>query len=63
MTTPDNTGGEVSVDLSAAAELKVVWVEPTNGKITSRETTKDGDKRILKTPVSGGAIHLLQEQW
>ncbi|MBI5385717.1 MAG: serine hydrolase [Verrucomicrobia bacterium] len=50
-------GGEVSVDLSAAAgQFRVEWIHPVKGTLTRAETLAGGAKRTLKAPFAGQAV-------
>jgi hypothetical protein len=50
-------GGEVTVDLSAAAgELAVEWMAPTEGTLTPGDPVSGGAKRTLRAPFGGDAV-------
>jgi hypothetical protein len=53
-------GGEVTVDLSAAAgELEVEWMHPVGGSPTPGVETPGGAKRTFQAPFAGdAALHL-----
>ncbi|MBI5768531.1 MAG: hypothetical protein HZA93_12095 [Verrucomicrobia bacterium] len=51
------TGGEVSVDLSAAAgSLQVEWLDPRQGNVTAGEDVSGGARRSFKSPFAGDAV-------
>jgi hypothetical protein len=50
-------GGEVTVDLSAAAaEIQVEWIHPDEGKVTPGQAAKSGANQALRSPFLGGAV-------
>ena len=56
-------GGEVTVDLTAAAgALEVEWMHSVEGTITPGKPSSGGDKRAFKAPFSGGAVLYLWRQ-
>lgn len=57
-------GGEVTVDLTAAAgKLSVEWMQPDEGTITAGEAVEGGAKRVLRTPFPGdAAVRLVRRQ-
>jgi hypothetical protein len=45
------TGGEVSVDLAAAAgEFQVEWIHPIEGRAVAAATVSGGERTVLKPP-------------
>jgi hypothetical protein len=51
------TGGEATVDLSAAGGLfSVEWLNPADGATTPGETASGGEKRTFKPPFKGDAV-------
>jgi len=51
------TGGEATVDLSAAGGLfSVEWLNPADGGTTPGETASGGEKRTFKPPFKGDAV-------
>jgi hypothetical protein len=55
------TGGDVTVDLTAATgELAVEWMHPVEGAITPSGTVAGGAKRALKAPFGGDAVLYLR---
>ena len=58
---PRPTGGEATVDLSAAkGKLAVEWMHPITGKITAGRAVEGGAKRTLKAPFGGDAVLYLR---
>lgn len=54
-------GGEVSVDLSAAAgPLAVEWIHPTEGTLVPGELVQGGEKRSFRAPFTGDAVLFLR---
>lgn len=50
-------GGEVTVDLTAATgTMRVEWMRPVEGAITSGAATTGGDRRTLRAPFGGDAV-------
>jgi hypothetical protein len=50
-------GGEVTVDLSAAAgKLNVEWMRPADGNMMRAEPISGGNRRILNAPFPGDAV-------
>ncbi len=55
-------GGQVTVDLSAAKDrLGAEWIDPIDGTITPADTVPGGDKRTLKSPLTGPAVLFLRK--
>jgi len=55
-------GGEVTVDLSATKDrLDAEWIHPTEGTIAPAEQVPGGDKRTLKSPLTGPAVLFLRK--
>jgi len=54
-------GGEVTVDLSATpGELRVEWLNPTDGKTQGAATTAGGSRREFTAPFRGDAVLALR---
>ncbi len=50
-------GGEVTLDVSAAAgPLEGEWIHPVEGTVTRADPVTGGARRTLKTPFAGGAV-------
>jgi hypothetical protein len=55
-------GGEVSVDLSGTTDaFRAEWIHPTEGTSTPGEPVTGGDRRPLRSPLSGPAVLYLQK--
>jgi hypothetical protein len=56
-------GGEVTVDLSAAAgPLAVEWMPPVEGVLTPGGTAEGGAARTFTAPFAGDAVLVLRRQ-
>jgi Family of unknown function (DUF6298)/Protein of unknown function (DUF4038) len=54
-------GGEVTVDLLAAKDrLEAEWIHPIEGTVTPADPVAGGDKRTLKSPLTGPAVLFLR---
>jgi hypothetical protein len=55
-------GGEVTVDLSATKDrFDAEWIHPTEGTIKPADPVSGGDKRALKSPLTGPAVLFLRK--
>jgi len=56
-------GGEVTLDLSATKErFDTEWIQPIDGKTTPGEPVTGGDKRTLKSPLTGPTVLYLRKR-
>jgi hypothetical protein len=54
------SGGDVTVDLSAASSmLQVEWIHPTEGTVTPGKPVDGGVKRAFSAPLGGSAVLFL----
>ena len=55
-------GGEVTIDLSATKDrFDAEWIHPTEGTITPADPVPGGDKRTLKSPLTGPSVLFLRK--
>jgi hypothetical protein len=60
---PSNSGGEVTLNLSAVAgTLAVEWIHPVDGTMTPGGSIEGAVRRLLKAPFTGAAAAYLKAQ-